>query len=421
MDLKSEEYRQAVEGSRKSDYSIVSNELRLRIAKSNLTSSEHNVLIVIEVGIGRMYAKTRKQYYVSMTHREIMEAVGAKSKGTISKALKGLVDKRILLSQSNGKGSYDYGLNTEEWDADLEKFYDMFDEAEKEMENNMAKGEIDWADFDSSGSKPKRKRVDKNILDNWTFNDFGKYILSSYSEVLKESDVSIDSSTFRTSASRVRNMNLSQIVSDLFEMSGDVYCKIVLKAYIDWFGKRRLLDIYKEVGFISIKLLRDVKFMKDFLQDNSILDKGLTEEQLKETLCMYDLEVVNNEISEGISQISIEDLDACSELGLTRFMESYGIVVAANYLYYKSKFSEEKILKSMDKFFNKMKNGNIFHKTSVQNIVKNTLRYCPYRDDMILLDWQKRYKSVSKLSKDWHKKMNITSASEDKIYGIIVE
>lgn len=418
MDLRSEEYKDAIEKSRKNDYGIVDNGLKLRIAKAKLTPSEHNVLIVIEVGISRQYAKTKYKYYVSMTHREIMEAIGAKSKGVISKALSSLVNKRIIIAQENGKGSFYYGFNPGEWDTDLEKFYDMYDDIKEEMENNMKKGEMDWQDVD----QPKRlKKKDKTKVGNWTLNDFGKYIGVEYKKSLEANGYVVSSNTFRTYASRIRNMNFSEIISDLFEMSGDVYHPLMLKAYIDWFADKRLIDVFNDKKFISIKLLRDKKFMKDFLLDHNVYEKGLSEDEIKSIFCNYELSSNKPQEEVRVLKISLEELDSCSDLGLTRFMERYGIVLACNYLHSKKGQSESKILSSLDRFFNKMDVKNLFHRESVENIIDNTFKHCPYRDDMILLDWQKRFKVLSKFSEKYKKKMMIRPADQDVVYKFIVE
>jgi hypothetical protein len=417
MDLRSAEYNKEIEELRKFDYGIVSNELRLRMAQADLVSSEYKILNVIEVCISRTYAKDKRKHYASLTHKDIMSMTNIKSKGTVSKSLKSLVDKKILIAQSNGKNSFDYGFNPGSWDADLDEFYDMYSAVKQEMENNVKKGAVDWADFES---KPKKAKADKSNIENWNFNDFGRYIRDQYTSILTERDVVVDSNTFRTSASRVRNMNLSAIVSELFEMSGDTYHQIVLKAYIDWFGQRRLYDVHNTKGFISIKLLQDDRFMKDFLIDNELFEKSMSEEELKDKLCMYDLESVNSE-EEAIISISEKDLEDCSSLGLTRFMENYGIVVASNYLYFKKGFSLDKINSSIESLFNKLDKNNVFNKTSVENIVKNTFRYSPYNDNMIMLDWQSKFKKVRLFTKDVDRKMIIKPSSEDSIYRAILE
>jgi hypothetical protein len=426
MELRSEEYAKSIVEYRQGDYSLSSNKLKMRILSSGFTASELSILLLIEVEISRINIKMQRKkndiHYVSLTQNYIAKQIGS-SKDTVSRSLNNLSKGRVIFMDSDGRGSYLYGFNTGKWDVGLQGMYDIYDFATKEKENNhMPQGQMGWEEFGNAKENSKKKPVaDKTKIDNWNFNDFGKYIENEYKKILGGLGYDVGVNSFKTKSSRIRNMNMSDIVAELCEQNDDVYCKIMFKAYIDWFAIRRLEDVFKTHKFISIKLINDKQLIKSFLVDNEICGKSLSIAQINKKLASYGVIEEKTIKDRKIFELSLKNIEESANIGITRLTMTYGFVIAASYYHYKLGFTEDRIINSMKDMLDKMDLKNPHDKKGIDSMIKNTFRYCPYSDDLIFLDWQKKLPKIGGFSKHMKRKMTINPSSDDKIYRVIVE
>jgi len=240
----------------------------------------------------------------------------------------------------------------------------------------------------------------------WNYDDFSFFIYDFIKHCAKDvwnfdiSDVYlILNSSFR------RNQTFVNIVDYLNSNSGGNFCKLMLKAYLQWCIEGLFRNIVNNelkpidgVKQFSIGHLSRKEYMNVFLEEHGIHKDLKSVLSVEKKLSNYRRVVTKKEeVVKSVHFITLADMREYYKLGgVSSLLIECGIVLTGNYLIDFENKSKVEAAKEIGDFLNGMNLSHDRQKKSLKSIVEKTCVGSPYHSSMSFLNWFIIYEDVFK-------------------------
>jgi len=276
--------------------------------------------------------------------------------------------------------------------------------------NNMfTVGYQEWNDLEKIKSYDKaikkieyRSRYKQMIVDEWNYNDFSFYFEDYILYFSKKKSINISEVSLIFEASMRRNRHYCDIVDFLNNGVSNNYCKLLLKAYMEWYIKYLFENTIKDMPIIdgkkqlTIGVLNNKLFMKKFLIAHDLNEKISGVAGVESKLISYNkkVTVIKKEKQKSLHKITLNDMNSYYDLGIATLLTECGIVLSANYLV-KIKGNTLKTASSIiGKYLRSLNLSHERQKKSMLNIIDKTCQGSPYFKDILMLNWDIVYRDV---------------------------
>jgi len=325
------------------------------------------------------------------------------SRQPIVDAVRYLLDRSIItreIDKSDNK-SYLYSVI----------IYDMQDGEKTEgvmaTYNKNGNGYSSWGKSFSKTTDKDRKAYRTHYLgvdvEEWNYNDFAFFLEDFTNHCAKNIwNVDISDVDFIMHSCFRRNQTFVNIVDYLENHSGQNFCKLMLKAYIQWCTEELFRKVVKE----QIKPIKGRKqfslghychkpYMQDFLDGHGITENMKSVASVEVQLADY-RRIVEKKTTKikPVHSLKPADMKEYYKGGISTLLSECGVVLSGNYLMeYEGKTFQE----AAEEIGSFLKGLNVSHdrqKKTLQIIFDKTCIGSPYHNTMKFLNWHKIYRGI---------------------------
>ncbi|MFW5891067.1 MAG: hypothetical protein ACOCUI_02510 [bacterium] len=326
------------------------------------------------------------------------------SKQSVISSLQSLIDRSIIEKKISTQDNKSYEYSIIEYEMEEKKSDDI-------MKENIKKGRSAWDYSEKSDTKKAKKiRYRKVSVDDWNYNDFSFFVCHYVKFIAKYKKIKIDDMSFVLNSSFVRNQNYLNTVDFLNRYSGNNFCKLLLKAYLEWYINEIFFDkVYHDMKILNgkkqftIGLFSNKYYMQEFLDAHNI-DENISNVSGVESKLKGYSKKINPQKSKKkyLHAITEKDMKKYYKSGISTILLECGIVLTGNYLIkYENKTQQEAGFEIMS-FLNSL---NLSHKKQREALIKVAEKTClasPYHDSLKFLNWHILYSDIfNKLGEDF--------------------
>lgn len=322
------------------------------------------------------------------------------------------------------------------------EIYDMSDgEKEEGVMQTYKKngnGYANWDNVPSQGkkqkslqSKEKRYRYRSVDVDDWNLDDFSyfaKDLTVFRAEKVWNFDMTDVNLVFNSSFRR--NQSFVNIIDYLNNHSGGHYCKLLLKAYIEWYIDNVFRDVAVEIEpkngekQFAIGHYMNKYHMQTFLNKHGISENISSVQNVEVQLASYSKNLKKKaKQKKSIHLITLKDMEDYYKGGISTLLSECGIVLSGNFLTeYKGKSFVDSA-KEIGAFLGDLNLGHKIQRQALQNIIYKTCLGSPYYKTMKFLNWHVLYKDIFAQLKDEFdiSGFEITNSRKRNSYKFFVE
>jgi hypothetical protein len=362
ISLDDPKYEKQIAVSTDHNYAHIHHEILKMLAESRVSGSAYRVACCLLYSISQEYIKNRK-HYCRITYSEMCEFTGM-GRQSVRSGLEKLVENEIIIQDRKTKKDIIYGFNV---------LYNKKDEDIDMKPNPLGRKSYGgWKDKDSLYTIKK--------LDSWDRYNFCMYMRDSMKRIAKAKNAGHINFLF----SKVRvDHGFHNITCLLNEASGQKFCNLIMKAYIDWFIQNKALDLWdKSKNAFTLEHFSKAKRVDEFFEAHQI-GKDSSAKRINEVLKDYNISLEEKEIEEENDDNIENEMSDIYGIGMKSFLSEYGIVLSINYMINKEGVSLKNALKQVGDVIKECKKS----KKMSQKIIERTFYHAPYPDEFAATDW----------------------------------
>lgn len=369
-----------------------------------------------------------KSEFVKITIEDFIEETHY-SRQSVVDALQYLLDRSIITRKldKNNK-NYLYSII----------IYDMCDskkiEGVMKSYNKKGSGYSSWI-----ASNPKEKQTETypnryryETVDIWTYNDFSFFAEAFMKYFSEKNKIDISNVQFNINSSFRRNQSYLNIVDYLHKKSGNNFCKLMLKAYMEWYivnifqnilSKLKIIDGKKQ---LHIYHFNDKYAMQLFLDKHTITEnmKSISDVEVRLSSYKKILKKDSKEFSsKNIHSVTAKDMKKYYSLGISTLLHECGIVLAGNYLIEYEQKTFQQAADEIGKYLNSLNISHERQKNALVAIVDKTCIASPYYKTLKFLNWHCLYAETFNRLEDKFdiSSFKITESLQRNSYDFLVE
>lgn len=294
-----------------------------------------------------------------------------------------------------------------EYDVEGERIEGMMKSYKKKS------GYSSWKDAPASkDSKEKSERFWTTNVDEWNNDDFG-YFTKAFTKHAAKKILNTDVSdiAFIFGRSWRQNLTITDIIDYLDKRCGHHFCKLLLKAYIEWWVCNKFVEVrphFKDLNGKKRFLMGSLKtprHMDEFLEEHGITKDIQSVEDVEAMLSSYQKSIKNGNNKDKkkkyIHRTSKEDMDRYFNLGLGTLLSECGIVLSGNYLMQYHGKGYKEAASYIGKYLADLNLDHGPQRATLKRICDVTCEGSPYLNTMKFLSWYKVYERIiNKLGDD---------------------
>jgi len=344
---------------------------------------------------------------------------------SIIDALKYLLDRSIIDRKRDvDKKSYCYSI-IEYHMEDLEKVKGVM-----KTYKGKGTGYSQWHEEITEKNCDYRIQYRHIDVNEWNFNDFSYFIEDFTRDYAKKNNIDISELTFIFTSSFRRNQNILNIVDYLNNQSGENYCPLLFKAYIEWYVKYKfeiVMPKFKQVAGqkqYSFGFLKNDSYMKQFLDGHGIDENIGSVANVEHKLKSYKRNLKKQSVeNKSVHSLSLQDMDGYYQIGISTLLSECGIVLSGNYLMKYKKKTFQEAADEIGRFLGELNINHARQKKALSEIMNKTCFASPYYETMKFLNWHVLYENVfNQIKNDIDMKcFQITGSQKKNSYKFLVE
>ena len=318
---------------------------------------------------------------------EDFESEAGLSRDVISSSSKHLLERGIIRRNKYGR-SFSYGLEflEKQTDKDMEEKAEEKPKEKKEPKKVQKKKPL-W-------KKPNKTKTffDLDVCE-WDYDHFGQFLVHQVSKQCETNNIDRRSKIIAFGKGRTRGGVFNSCMAFLNLFSGEEHCKLMFKAYIEWFARAIVVNVLTKGDKITSEYMSKEWNLDKFIKEFHLV-KGDTNGNAKKISKACDRIVSGETSGSNADSVSKDRMDEKYSLGTSTLLSECGIVLAGNYLL---KYKNKSFNEAAKEIHVVLQGLNIRHprqKKSLLGIVDATCIRAPYYKEMQFLHWKNMFQDV---------------------------